>query len=141
MLWNALQDSKGGVVFGAGAGHIKGGTFFKTTKFYDEHVPLLFGTRMHSIFIILPLGLLGFIWMFFWYKHCLNFRNRYGAMAFKIKMFLLFMVIVSFFYQETFRLLVPCAIFYYLCLSTSYPCEPKIKNGNTSGFVHNSTDF
>lgn len=141
IMWQALKDSKGDILLGAGIGHLKGGSTLQRTEFYDDHIPLFYGTRMHSMFIFIPLGFLGVIWMIFWYKHCLNFRNRYGAMAFKIKLFLLFLVILSLFYTEMFRHYIICFIFYYLCLSTSYPYKPKIKDGNSSHLVHNSSGF
>ncbi|MCH5220423.1 MAG: hypothetical protein J1F20_07620 [Muribaculaceae bacterium] len=137
LLATALEDSQGGWLTGAGVGHFKGGNTLEKTQFADDHIGLLFGTRMMLIFIGLPLGILGIIWLFFWYKNVLRFRFRFGDKPMKRKLFLLFLVIATLLYQDTFRYIIPCIIFYYISLSTVYPLHKEQNNGQSSRIDNN----
>ena len=125
LLWTALEDSKGGFVLGAGLGHLKGGNTLEQTAFARDHMGLLFGTRMTVHLIVLPLGLLGLIWIILWYKHSLMMNTRVGKMALQIKLFLLFLAVLNFFYHDSFRYLIPCVVFYYMSLSATYPLKTE----------------
>lgn len=117
----ALDDSRGGLVLGAGLGHLKGGSNFDQTDFKKDHLPLLFGTVMTVLFIVIPLGLVGLIWLIFWYKDVLKFSRRPYPMAIKVKLFLLVIAVLTFFYNDYVRYLVPVCIFYYIALAATYP--------------------
>lgn len=132
LLWTALEDSKGGLILGAGVGHLKGGTTVDQTEFAKNHIPLLYATRMTIHLIILPLGLIGLIWIIIWYKHSLRFKTRVGPMALQIKLFLLFLAILNFFYHDSFRYIITCIVFYYLCLATTYPVKSEKVNNEES---------
>ena len=98
MLIPSMNDAPGGVLFGAGMGHLI--DFKHPTKFANDHIVAFFGTRMMIHYIFLPLGILGLIWAFFWYKNILAFRERPFNMSFKVKLMLTFIIILTFFYNE-----------------------------------------
>lgn len=113
-----LDEAKGGFIFGAGFGHL---TDFKhTTKFGENHIVALFGTRMMIHYTFFPMGLLGLVWAFLWYKNILAFRKRSLPMAFKVKLYLLFVIILTFFYNEFFNVKVGCVVFYIIAMAYTY---------------------
>lgn len=120
ILPDALNDSEGGILLGAGFGHLKGGTTLEQTKFHDEHLPLLYGTNPMLNMIAVPLGLVGLVWAFFWFKYALAFSKRAGWQPLRLKLMLLFITLLSFLYISYFRYIVPCIVFYYLCVASTY---------------------
>ncbi len=120
ILPDALNDSEGGLLLGAGFGHLKGGTTLEQTKFHNEHLPLLYGTNPMLNMIAVPLGLLGLVWAFFWFKNAIAFKTRAGDQPLRMKLMLLFITLLSFLYISYFRYIVPCVVFYYLCVVTTY---------------------
>lgn len=113
-----LDDAKGGVILGAGMGHVA--DFEHPTQFGKEHIIALFGTRMMIHYTLLPMGLLGLIWAFFWYKNILAFRTGNNKMAKKVKWFLLFTILLTFFYNEFFNVKVGCIVFYIIAFANTY---------------------
>lgn len=123
LIPDALEDSRGGWILGAGAGHFKGGNTLDQTPFYLDHMPLLYATLMTILYILIPFGIIGVIWFILWIKNALAFSKRQGPMALPIKLLLLFIAVLTFFYDDYLRYLVPCCIFFYIALSTTYPLE------------------
>lgn len=116
-----LTETGGGLLLGAGLGIFKGGTTLEITEFARDHQSILYGTRMMIHYIFLAFGFVGLIWFFFWMKRAISFKQRANPMAFKVKLMLIFIVILSFFYNEYLRYPIPCAIFYVMCLSSTLP--------------------
>lgn len=123
----ALQDTNGDFILGAGIGHLKGGTALDYTEFTKKHMSLFIGTTMMAHMFFLSLGIIGMIWFIIWIKQLLVFKIRANRLAFKIKLFILFLFIISFVYNDGFRLLIPCIVIYYISLTTIYPLLP-VKN-------------
>lgn len=135
MVPEAVERTRGGLLFGAGMGHFKGGSVFARTSFANENYALFFGTNPLIMLFFIPFGIVGLVWLAVWYIHVLAFRQRFGPMAIQIKFFILSVFIIQLFYQEIMRFFVPCAIIYYILLTTCYPLkktdEPESVNNST----------
>lgn len=118
LLFPALAETSGGFVLGAGFGHLS--DFIHPTSFTEQNIVALYGTRMMIHYTFLPLGLLGLVWMFFWYKNILAMRSRPYKMSFPVKLFLLSVILVVFVYNEFFNQKIGCVIFYYICFANTY---------------------
>lgn len=126
LIPSLLEDAKGGYLLGAGLGHLA--DFTHPTKFTNEHMIALFGTRTMVHYNLFPLGILGLIWAFFWYKNILSMSSRPLPMSMRVKLMLLTVIILTFFYNEYFNLKIGCIIFYFICLSNTYPLKKDEKN-------------
>ena len=127
MMPGALERTRGGLVLGAGLGHMKGWTTLERTPFARENGALLFGTRMSAHMFFLSLGILGMIWVCFWYWDALDFKKKEANLALQTKLFLLMVAVLGFFYSDSFRYIVPCIVFYYLSMTSSYALKQDKK--------------
>lgn len=118
MLPDVLEDSRGGYLLGAGLGHTA--DFKHPTKFADDHIVALFGTRMMIHYTLLPMGILGLIWAFFWYKNIIAYKTRSRHMAKEFKLFLIAIIVLTFFYNEFFNVKICSLIFYFICFEYTY---------------------
>lgn len=136
-LFPMLNDARGGLILGAGFGHLTG--FKNTTDFAEKHIVSLFGTRMMIHYIFFPMGILGLIWAFFWYKNILSFRCRPYPMSFRVKLFLLFVILLTFLYNEFFNTKVCCIIFYIICFANVYKPEEIDSKTDAAEVEYNNT--
>lgn len=118
MLPSVMEDTKGGYLIGAGLGHTS--DFTHPTRLTNDHIVALFGTRMMIHYTLFPLGILGLIWAFFWYKNILAFKTGPFHMTKQLKLFLLFVIVLTFFYNEFFNVKIGCIIFYLICFANTY---------------------
>lgn len=130
-----LSTTRGGLLLGAGAGHMKGGNTLALTQFYTDNEFLFNGTRMSLHLFFIPFGILGIIWAIIWYCHALGFKYKKNNNSLRIKLFLAFIAVLCFFYHEYFRYFISCTVFYYVALSTIYPQKKDISTENESSFI------
>lgn len=115
----AVNTSRGGMVFGAGLGHFKGGTIVSKTEFYNQYEWLITGTVNMYMFLFMQLGVLGFVWFGFYLVILLDFRKKSIAYATQLKLFLLVVALISIFYNESFSILGFCLVFTFLGVSST----------------------
>lgn len=126
LIFPALEDSRGGSIIGAGLGHFKGGSVLEKTPFYIEHEAFIAGTRLESMLILIPLGIIGLIWYIFWIRYSLMMSIRSSKHALLLKILLLSVFVVTFFYNDFYSFIFPCIVFYYLCVRSIYnPSEEQ----------------
>ena len=123
LLFYALEDTPGGNIFGAGLGQLKGGSTLEVTDFVKNNPIIFNGTKVTFFQFYATLGILGLIWVFFWFKRLIAFKTQKYKMSLNLKLFLILVCILTFFYNDFFRYLAPVAIFYYLCFASSYPVD------------------
>lgn len=125
LMPSILEPTAGGQIFGAGLGHMKGGTSVKYTKFALENAWLIRGTLTMLMFLYIQLGILGLAWFFWTMWMFLDFKHRAGRRALATKLFLAFCIILLMFYDASFRFCQLCIPFFYIMATTSVqPGEP-----------------
>ena len=122
---DAMMETPGGIWFGAGLGHTKGGTSLERTQFMSDHWVIYYGTVLMAHVWFLAIGIIGLIFIIVWFKKVLAFKRRYGRMPLEMKIFLTILILFTFFYNVFFIHLCDTTIFYYLCLTTCYPLIKK----------------
>lgn len=125
-----MVDTAGGVTFGAGAGHFKGGTFIEPTQLAQEYHWLIGGTIPLSFFIIFSLGISGLIWFIIWIIHALTFNNADGPFGLKMKIFIGLVILILLFYNDAVRYYPLPMILYYLSLVSNM--QPLGKSGHST---------
>lgn len=128
-LPDALHDTRGGMMLGAGLGQFKGGTLLDQTNFGKKYKWLTNGSRPWSFFLLLQLGYIGLIW-FAWATFVqLDFKHENRANDKNIKIFLLLDIILMLFYNDSLRVLPMCIVLFYIATMT-YLAPPVKKTIN-----------
>ncbi len=101
-------------ITGYGVGQFKGGTIVEASDFYTENEWLLRGSVPYSFHMYIQLGLIGFIFLiWFWYnafsQKPKNFRTEKGAVVFCV-----FINVLILFYNDTLRFVFIDMIIYYV---------------------------
>ena len=115
LIPEALADSKGGVLLGAGLGQFKGGTVLEMSSFALEWQWLLSGSLPLSFSIAMQLGVLGLIWFLFDIMTIL-FPRSSVLMGMNIKMFLWIILILVLVYNDSLRFFPLCFFLFYIAL-------------------------
>lgn len=136
ILWlpQTLEDSKGGMIFGAGLGQFKGGQSVEMSRFAKDNQWALLGSRPWSFFVIVQLGLLGFIWYIATAVRILNYKRLSYAFAKNIKIYLTVILFLILFYNESLRTFQFCTILFYIAFFASFKFsdEDKMQSTNLS---------
>ncbi len=111
----ALPDSEGGVLLGAGVGQFKGGSVLQLTEYAERWNWLLSGSIPFVFFILMQLGLIGVAWMFFVLITALLPRSS-TLMGKNIKLFLWIIILLIMFYNDSLRYFPLCFILFYIAL-------------------------
>lgn len=125
LMFDAIQDSKGGIIAGAGLGQFKGGTIFDSPTFYKQYPWLLIGSRPWMFFLFIQLGLLGFLWFFptIWVQLHTGPKLRFPGN--RMLLFLLFCLFLIMFYNDSLRKISECVIFFYFICVSRFLLFPK----------------
>lgn len=107
----SVARSDGGTILGAGLGHFKGGTNLERTEFYKENEWLIKGTVNMYMFLYMQMGILGLLWMGFYIKELLRFGIRPYDESLRLKIFMLLISVISFFYNDSYSTLIFGLIF------------------------------
>lgn len=116
-----VEASEGGWLLGTGVGHFKGGTTLEVTEFAKEYEWIYTGSMTQLVMVFMSLGIFGVLWYFLWMKRAIRWKTRAGKMALSRKIFLTAMIILIFFYNDSFRYYPFPVLFYILCCVTIYP--------------------
>lgn len=125
-----LEQTPGGLVLGAGLGHFKGGTTLERTQLAQDNIFMFNGTMTTFLMIFISMGVLGILWYFFWTKYAIKWKTREGTMALQWKIYLTAMVVLIFFYNDSFRFYPFPVIFYILCCLRTYPAVAETESQN-----------
>lgn len=123
-----MEDSKGGMIFGAGLGQFKGGESLEMSQFAKENQWLLRGSRLWLFMILVELGFVGLAWYVFAMIKIVNWKECGYPMAKNVKIYFLLFVVIILFYHEAWRYLLFCSIFIYIILNVTmkpYGCEDE----------------
>lgn len=131
ILWlpQTLESADGGMTFGAGLGQFKGGSSVKMSKFAQENQWGLLGSRPWMFFVIVQIGVIGFIWYILSVYHILNFKHNSYDFAKNIKIYLSVILLLILFYNESLRSFQFCSVIFYIILfaSTTFKVSDKSK--------------
>jgi hypothetical protein len=119
-----LEDTKGGMLWGAGLGQFKGGTTVALTRFATKNKWALQGTRPWLYSLMIQFGFIGTIWFFVNLFSIVALRHKPFEMSKAIKIYLLLTTLMILFYDDAFRSLIFCFGFFYVALASSYKSEP-----------------
>lgn len=111
----ALPDSEGGVLLGAGVGQFKGGSVLQLTEYAERWNWLLSGSIPFVFFILIQLGLVGVAWMFFVLFTALLPRSS-TLLGKNIKIFLWLIILLLMFYNDSLRFFPLCFVLFYIAL-------------------------
>lgn len=101
-------------ITGYGIGQYKGGTFIKTSKFYNENEWLLRGTVPYGFHLYIQLGIIGFIlFIWFWVK-VFRFRDRWRSIDRGIVIYIVMVVLLILFYNDSLRTTFMCVPMFYI---------------------------
>lgn len=136
ILWlpNTLEDCRGGMIFGAGLGQFKGGRSLDMSRFARENHWALLGSRPWMFFVIIQIGLIGFLWYLLTAWHnILAYKHKSYEFAKNIKVYLTVILSLILFYNESLRSFQFCVILFYIALYAT------VKIGNNEEETSSST--
>ncbi|MCM1076573.1 MAG: hypothetical protein NC411_04350 [Bacteroides sp.] len=115
LIPEAMIDSDGGVMFGAGLGQLKGGTVVEKTPYAERWSWLLSGTNHGALIIFIQLGIMGFIWFVYDIVTVLvpHSNNILGK---NIKLYVSFIILLMMFYNDALRFFPFWAIIFYIVM-------------------------
>lgn len=121
ILWlpTTLEDSKGGMLFGAGLGQFKGGQSLEMSQFAKDNQWMLLGSRPWLFFVAVQLGIVGAIWYFAAAGWILGYKRKSYDFAKNIKIYLTVILLLILVYNESLRYFQFCAILFYIALYAS----------------------
>lgn len=125
-------DAGGGIWFGAGVGHFKGGTFLDTTPMAKEYRWLIGGTIPMLFFIAFSLGIVGLIWFIAWSLHFIAFKRYNDSLGLKMKIFIGLTILIILFYNDSIRYYPLPFLLYYFAMLSSRNDEDKSKGDELS---------
>ena len=121
MVPEVLSNTHGGIVFGAGLSHFKGGTNVKPTKFAKEYHWILNGTQPYLFFVSIQLGLFGTLWIIAIMLSITGLFSKKRGNLSKVSLYSLIVFVVILFYNSAFRIPVFCLVFFYIL----YACNSR----------------
>jgi hypothetical protein len=121
LLPTVMANSNGGMLLGAGLGQFKGGTTLELTKYATENQWYISGTIPLIQFIVVQLGVIGFIWFCLCILNIISFKDKTSGFATQKKLFLLAVVMLSFVYNDMFQFGILTAIYCYIGVESSLP--------------------
>lgn len=124
----ALVDTGGGEVLGAGIGHFKGGTTVDVTPFAREFEWLLVGSRPMLFVIFIQLGWCGILWFFFCMGSLLAPKID-DQMAFNTKVYFGLIVLLVCFYNDSFTNPCFCFMVFYVLMRAYLPPKELATSG------------
>lgn len=111
----ALSETGGGIWLGAGVGQFKGATVLSKTRFASEYAWLLQGSRPLLFFVFVQLGVFGLIWI--WTNFiCIVQTDSRCWFKWNIRLYMYLLIIISMFYNDSFRLFQYCFILFYILM-------------------------
>lgn len=113
----ALDATKGGLLFGAGVGQFKGGTVMGRTYFSRNYNWLLRGTVPFLFYILIELGFMGVIWLLSNLLTVLCKPVSGGEHNLNIKIYIAAIWFVGLLYDQQLTTIASSFITFYLCLS------------------------
>lgn len=118
ILWlpQTLEDSRGGMIFGAGLGQFKGGQSVEMSQFAKDNQWMLLGSRPWLFFVIVQLGIIGALWYFGAMGWIINYKNKSYDFSKNIKVYLTVILLLILFYNESLRFFQFCGILFYISL-------------------------
>lgn len=129
-----LEDSKGGMIFGAGLGQFKGGTNMDKTDFARRNDYMLRGTIPLTYDLLVQMGILGLIWFLWNIFSLLRFKSRRTPMSVPIKSYLLMIVLLQLCYGTLLTNLMVDIVFFFVAMRTC------VMNPEEEGEPASSTD-
>lgn len=115
LLDNVLSTTRGGIIFGAGLGQMKGGTIVEQSQFAQEYSWYIGGTRPYMMFIIVQIGIVGFLWFLMtMYFDIAPGKKFYGKFSLNIKTYFLLVITMFMFYSDALRSMPFCIILFYI---------------------------
>lgn len=128
---SALDDTSGGLMWGAGLGQFKGGRELALTGFAREYQWLLQGSRPLSFFIVIQLGLMGIIWMLVDFVYVFRFKGR-KPLGTNIKIFLWVIFLLSMLYNDSFRFFFYSFIIFIPAYWSSFGASEELETGSNT---------
>lgn len=116
MMPQALEDSNGGVAFGAGLGHFKGGQMVEMSYFARVNQWLLRGSRPWLFIMFIGLGIPGVIWYACSVIRMLSYKGPGYPLTKNFKIYLTMIIVLFLFYHEAWRYVTFCIIMIYLAM-------------------------
>lgn len=123
LMDEALENTGGKLLWGAGIGQLKGGNVAERTKFALTNDWLLAGSRPWIFFVVIQLGIVGLVWFILEMLYLFNFSAANNKLGLKIKLMLLATVVMIMFYNDSFRSMILCIPFIFILLYSSIKCE------------------
>lgn len=117
---DALEDSGGGLMLGAGVGQFKGGSIIGRSHFAKKNNWLLQGSVVGLFWILIELGILGAIWIFATLIYLLRLPLP-GKMGFNFKFYLTCVWGLVLIYDPQLSQIVPVFITTYVAMTGLQP--------------------
>lgn len=115
---------------GAGVGQFKGGQVVDETRFVKDNRWLLQGSRPWLFFVFVQLGFIGMIWFFAMIiRTVFSRRDRTKQLASRLQFYLLGTVCIILLYNDSFRVLGFCSIFFFLTMADCAVAQPRCSKG------------
>jgi hypothetical protein len=128
-----MQETKGGMLWGAGLGQFKGGTNLAVTHFARNNKWIMQGTRPWLFYLVIEFGFIGAIWFFFNFFSIMRMKDRPVELSKIVKYYLVMTMALILFYDDAFRSLIFCLGFFYVALASSYKPEHENQEEITDG--------
>lgn len=117
---SALNDSNGGLLFGAGIGLFKGGNVLSSSPFATEYKWLIQGSLTMLFFILLQLGITGTLWLLYTVISTVFVKNTHPRNL-NLLLYMLMVIALVFIYNDQYRYCYACMITFYICLQGLQP--------------------
>ncbi len=112
----AVRHSKGGLIFGAGLGHFKGGQTLEKTQFGREYGWLIEGSRTWLFILLIEFGVIGVLWFAVSFGLMVKDRRDDYLYSKNVRIYAVAIMTIIMVYTEVVREFNFCAIFLYIIL-------------------------
>ncbi len=124
---DAVMDSQGGLLLGAGLGQFKGGSVLDYTPFAERWTYLLSGSIVGALIIFIQMGLLGFVWFLYNMVSVLIPRSPL-LLGNNIKLYVALILSLVMFYNDALRFFPFCFIIFYIVLRGYVGVKEPVKS-------------
>ena len=114
-----LEKTKGGMWFGAGNGHLKGGSTLDKTEFARKNEIWFRGTIPLLFDLLVQMGIMGVIWFVINILTALKLKNNRAPMGLNNKVLMLSFIFLQLFYGTLFTYLIVDLFLYYIAFRST----------------------
>ncbi len=114
-----LKDTKGKWIFGGGLGHFKGGTTLAETQLRKKWKWLIQGTVPFTVYLVMQLGLLGFIWFIADVLTLTPFKRMSDFQWKHLMVFFTAIWIIQLMYSDYFNMALTCFVLFIPLLAAT----------------------